>query len=304
MDHATLPALLGYDRSLLAQLADGEQRQIERLAEAWLLSSLLLACPPAYAAFLIEHSLVLALVLGAGMLFVVTNMLRLSVAGGGVSAAAEERALRAYTPALGATVVIGMLALLFAQPAQLPLWKAELDPVVGEYRQALIADHDRLLAALGRDASDPYRAELARCDFVVLRLTTIWKTPTRALQLTAFYLLVVLLPTLWARFVALDALRAYARARWQSERRLILRAHGENERTRSALLARFPSYTPATSPFADAPFDTHVVGALLAPPLAREKHAAKRHWLARFRARFARARTRALRPERKAKERP
>jgi hypothetical protein len=283
MDHATLPAWFGYDRSLLAQLADGEQRQIERLAEAWLLSSALLACPLAYAAFLIEHSLTLALVLGAGMLFVVTNMLRLSVAGGGVSAAAEQRALSVYTPALGATMVIGMLALLFAQPAQLPLWKSELDPVVNEHRQALIADHDRSLAALGQAASDPYRAELARCDFVVLRLTTIWKTPTRALQLTAFYVLVVLLPTLWARFVALAALRAYARARWQSERRLISRAHGENERARSALLARFPSYAPLASPFADAPFDTRVLGALLTPPLAQAKGAPKWRWLGRFR---------------------
>lgn len=275
MDHGTLPAWLGYDRGLLSELGEGEQRQIERMAEAWLLSCALLACPLAYAAFLIEHSLALALALAVGILFVVTNMLRLSVAGGGVTAAADEQTLNAYRPALGATVVFGLLALLFAQPAQLPLFQRELDPIVEAQRATLVAEHEGVASAVSEESREAYRAELARCEFVVLRLTTIWKSPTRALQLTACYMLVVLAPMLWARFVALDAVRAYVRARWRNERALIQAAHAASERTRRALLARFPSYTPSASPFADPPFETRVSSALLSPPLAQAKRAPK-----------------------------
>jgi hypothetical protein len=267
MQHSTLPALLGYDRALLALLKEDEQRQIERVAEAWFLSSALLACPLGYAAWLIEHSLLLACVLGAGALFVVLNMLRLSIAGGGVPARALHKDVTQYRPALGATVVIAMLALLFAQPAQLPLWRTELAATVAEHRQQLIARHDRSLAALGQATDDHYRAQILSCEFVVLRLTTIWKQPTRALQLTAFYVLVVLLPTLWARFIALTALRAYALARWQRERRFILRAHAQSERERSVLLSRFPSYLERESAFADPAFETRVASALLVPRL-------------------------------------
>jgi hypothetical protein len=242
----------------------------------------LLACPVGYAAWLIEHSLLLAFALGAGALFVVVNMLRLSIAGGGVSAATAAKDVKQYQPALGATAVIGMLALLFAQLAQLPLWRSELDPVVSEHRQALIAQHDRSLDALGQVDGDHYRRELTRCDFVVLRLTTIWKSPTRALPLTAFFVLVVLLPTLWARFVALDALRAYAHARWQRDRRLIVRAHEQNEHERNSLLARFPSYVKRESAFADAPFDTRVASALLVPALAQPERKTKRAWFERW----------------------
>jgi len=282
MQHSTLPVLLGYDRSLLERLADGEQRQIERVAEVWLLSSVLLACPVGYAAFLIEHSLALSLTLGAGALFVVLNMLRLSIAGGGVSAPAERAEVLDYRPALGATFVIGALALLFAQPAQLPLWKAELDPVVDQHRQELIVNHERSQAALGHELDDSYRSEVARCDFVVLRLQAMWKTPTRALQLSAFYVLVVLLPTLWARFIALDALRAYALARWQRDRRVIVHAHGQSERERTRLLARFPSFVASESPFADPPFETRVRSPLLSAPLPQPERKQKRSWLKRW----------------------
>lgn len=272
MEHSTLPALLGYEAELMAALPDGEQRQIERVCEAWLLSSVLLTAPLAYAAWLVEHSLLLSLVLAAGALFVVMNMLRLSIAGGGVAAGATQQEVARYRPALGATAVIGVLALLFAQPAQLPLWKGELDATVAAHRQALIAQHARALSALGQSQGDRYSEQLTRCDFVVLRLTTLWKTaPTRGLQLTAFYVLLVLLPTLWARFVALGALQAFALARWRRDRGLIVARYRESERVRDALLARFSSYSARDSAFADPPFETRVASALLLPPLSRER---------------------------------
>ena len=285
MKHSTLPALLGYDEALLAQLGEGEQKQIERVAEAWLLSSVLLAVPIGYAVWLIEHSLALAVLLGAGMLFVVLNMLRLSSAGGGVAPGKPLSDVQTYRPALGTTLVIGMLALMFAQPAQLPLWRTELDPIVAEQRERLAAEHERSSRSAAERDTDGYRESLARCDFIVLRLTTIWKQPTRALQLTSFYVLLVLLPTLWARFLALDALRAYALARWRSERTAITAAHAAHERLRSSLLGRFASFAPRPSAFLDPPFDTRVASALLTPALSQARPA-RGSWLARLRARF------------------
>jgi hypothetical protein len=300
MKHSTLPALLGYDEALLAQLGEDEQKQIERVAEAWLLSSVVLAVPIGYAVWLIEHSLLLAVLLGAGMLFVVLNMLRLSSAGGGVAPSKPLSEVHGYRPALGTTGVIGMLALLFAQPAQLPLWRTELDPIVAEQRERLAAEHERTPLSprervSERDAAGPlraappdsYRESLARCDFIVLRLTTIWRQPTRALQLTSFYVLLVLLPTLWARFVALDALRAYALARWRSERAAITEAHAASERERTTLLATFTSFAPSPSSFADPPFETRVASPLLLPAL-NQPSPARRACLGRLKSVFRR----------------
>jgi hypothetical protein len=291
IQHSTLPALFGYESQLMATLPEGEQRQIERVCEAWLLSSVVLTCPLAYAAWLVEHSLLLSLLLGAGALFVVMNMLRLSIAGGGVPAGAQREQAERYRPALGATVVIGVLALLFAQPAQLPLWKSELDATVAAHREALIAQHDQALGEARGDArGDSYRSELTRCEFVVLRLTTIWKTaPTRSLQLTAFYVLLVLLPTLWARFVALEALQAFALARWRRDRGLIVARYRESDQVRDALLGRFPSYRARASAFADPPFETRVASPLLTAARQQPTRQAKRAWLAPARRRFSRA---------------
>lgn len=267
MQPHTLPVLVGYDATLLARLPEHSQRHIARVAEAWLLSCALLASPVAYAAWLIEHTLWLALLLGSFTFAMVLNLVRLTSAGGGAATHATEAQVRRYRPALGASVVIGMLALLFAQPAQLPLWKAQLDAPVAVERELLIRQHDQALSALGMAQDHDYRRSLARCDFLVLRLKHMWRSPTRALQLTGLYVIAVLLPAVWARIVALSSLREYALLRWRRDRRGIVRAAQATTRAVEAQLAQYPGYAPKPALFADPPFNTRVASPLLATPM-------------------------------------
>jgi hypothetical protein len=204
--------------------------------------------------------------MGAFTFVMVLNLVRLASAGGGAATHLDEDAVRAYRPALGPSAVVGLLALLFAQPAQLPLWSAELAAPIAAERTRLAAQHEAALASLGVADGGVYAAELARCDFLVLRLTTMWRrAPTRALQLTGLYMLAVLLPALWARVVARASLREYALARWRRDRRGIVRATSAAEHEADALLRAYPSYAPSVPAFADPPFNTRVASPLLLP---------------------------------------
>lgn len=281
IQHHTLAALVGYDVGVLTELPAPAQRHLERVAEAWMLSCALLASPLAYATWLIEHSLWLSLAVGLGSFFVVLNMLRLAAAGGGAAAHFPEQRIRRYRPALGTSLVLGMLALLCAQPAQLPLWSTELEAPVRAQRALLIEQHERALDELGLAKDAHYQRQIERCEFLVLRLQHMWRSPTRALQLTALYVLLVLLPLLWARYVALSALRAYELLRWRQNRASIVREARAVDRSVRASLAQWPTYSARESAFADAPFDTSVRSALLlAPrrPRAAPEPPPKRRW--------------------------
>jgi len=278
MREHSLPVLLGYDPLLLERLPATHQRQLSRVAEAWLLSCLLLASPLAYAVWLVEHSPWMAALAGVGSFLLVLNMLRLVAAGAGAAPHFTRAQVQAYRPALGATILIGMLALLFAQPAQLPLWTQTLAQPVAAHRQQMVAEHERSIAALGLDDTGDYRAKLLRCEFLVLRLTTLWQHPGRAARLTAVYLLLVLLPALGARMFALDSLRAYELLRWQTSRRAIAREAHATTRTVQSLLAAYPDYRPQAAHWADPPFDTRVVSPLLLPARRAPTAAAKKRW--------------------------
>jgi hypothetical protein len=276
MQEHSLSTLLGYDHSVLARLPIQHARQIARVAEAWLLSCALLASPLAYAVWLVEHSLSLAVLCGVGTFLLVLNMLRLVAAGGGAAPHFSRSQVEAYRPALGPTVLVGVLALLFAQPAQLPLWSQTLAEPVAAHRQTMIEQHERSLSALHLADDGNYQRELARCEFLVLRLTLLWQQPARAVRLTAIYLLLVLLPALGARMFALDSLRAYERARWERGRRGIVREAHAAQREVDALLSKFASFTPKPPHYADVPFNSRVLSPLLLPPPA--KPLSRRRW--------------------------
>lgn len=287
MRELSLPTLLGYDPLLLRRLATAHQRQLGRVAEAWLLSCVLLASPLGYAAWLVEHSVWLSALASLGTFLLVLNMLRLITAGAGAAPHFSRAELASYRPTLASTVLVGMLALLFAQPAQLPLWSQSLAQPIAEHRQIMIEEHQRSRAALSVEAhpstlasprarfdpprerelagQDHYGSELSRCEFLVLRLTWIWRQPGRALRLTGVYLLLVLLPALGARMFALDSLRAYELLRWQQSRRTVVREAHANTRQVESLLSSFESYTRGKPHWADPPFNTQVVSPLLLP---------------------------------------
>lgn len=238
-EHASrLPELFGYDPGLLDQLKPGRRRALHLLAEAWIVSSALLAASVGYALWLVEHSLPIAFLSALAMGLVVINLLRLVVAGSGAAPHLSPEHLRDYRPALGPTFVLSMLAALLGQPAQLPLWHDRLETPVAAHRETLLAKQEQLAHTLGQTVRPAFREELAQSEFLAWRVREIWKDPQRAFVLSALYWFLVLLPTLAGRFVALGALREYERARWFAARAQIeqeghsaaRRVHAELER--------------------------------------------------------------------------
>jgi hypothetical protein len=253
-----LPEIFGYDPLLLAQLKPRRRRTVSLLAEAWIISSAALAASVGYAIWLVEHSLWVSLLCALAMGLVVINLLRLVVAGSGAAPHLSMEHVSEYRPALGPAFVLSMLAVLLAQPAQLPLWQAELAAPVAEHREQLLAQQEQLAHTLGHPVQRAFRRELTESEFLAWRVRAIWKDPQRAFVLSALYWFLVLLPTLAGRFIALSALREYERARWVAARAQI-QAEGEAAAARvHSELAPYASYRAPSFSSLAAPFDKHV----------------------------------------------
>jgi hypothetical protein len=188
---------------------------------------------------LVVHSAWIAAAVGCGCLGLVLAVLRLTVAGGG---APLHHSVHAYAPSAGPALLIGVLALLFAQPAQLPLLHGELAAPLAHHRRALLERHETSARHAGLPASDNYAQELSRCEFVALRLQHVWHTPGRAVRYTLLYCLLVLFPSLLARTGARGALRRYERLRVDGHRRVIRRSAAAAQAELHTLLAPYPSY--------------------------------------------------------------
>lgn len=240
---SALLALFGYDAQLLAKLTHQERQRLGTIAAGWLLSLLMLAVPAGYVLWLIEHSLWLSLAVGAGCFALTLNLLRVSTAGGGLQAGSTRETARDYQPGLAPAVFVGLLGLIFAQPAQLPLSAARLDPLIAEHRQQLIEEHrTRVDAAPEVRSFDAYGAELAHCEFVVKRLALLWEAPASAARFTALYGLVVLLPAFFSQFIAIGAVRKYQLLRYAAAQRLLARERATLATRVHAALAEFASY--------------------------------------------------------------
>lgn len=233
-------SLLGYDPGLLRRLAPSDRSAIDWLAAGWLLSSALLACPLAYAAWLITYSAAIAAAVGCGCLGLLIAVLRLTLVSGGSS---PHQTHRAHEPSAGPALLIGVLGLLFAQPAQLPLLRGELEAPLAVHRRALLERHEASARQAGLPAGDAYARELARCEFVALRLQHAWRSPARAVRYTLLYCLLVIFPSLAARTGARAALRRYEQQRVEIQRRAIRRNAATAQAELHALLAHYPSYT-------------------------------------------------------------
>lgn len=222
--HTPFATLLGYDATLLRQLTSDELKTLDRLVEAWLLSCLLFACPIAYALWLIEHSILLSGLGAFGTFALVFLLLRLSVAGGGAAPHLPRSELETWTPALGPTAVLFLLALLLSQPAQLPLWRTELAGAVDAHRRALVAAQHALGDEPLLQGASTRAAQHEQNEFLAVRLQAMWSTDApRALRFTFLYALLVMLPAAWARLFGLKALRAYERKRLAQMLKLIRR---------------------------------------------------------------------------------
>lgn len=234
--------LFGYDDELSSQLSLVDRQRLGTVAAGWLLSLLFLAVPAGYALWLIERSLLLALVTGAGTFVLTLNLLRVATAGGGLQAGSSATQLRDYRPGLAPAVFVALLGLIFAQPAQLPLNAGWLEPLIEQHREQLAEQHRERVGEMP-DARTPeaYRAELGNCAFVVKRLALLWDRPNAAARFSALYCLVILLPAFFGQFVALDAARRYQLLRYRRAMRFV----GAETRTLAARMNDVLSHYPA-----------------------------------------------------------
>jgi hypothetical protein len=241
-----LLSLFGYDRKLVAELSHAECQRLGTIAAGWLLSLLLIAVPMGYSLWLVEHSLALACVVAVLTFALTLNLLRVAIAGGGLQAGSTAAQVRDYRPGLAPAVFVGLLGLIFAQPAQLPLDAAHLDPLIAQHREQLVAEHRARVETTPEVRSfDAYGAELASCEFVVRRLALLWQTPAQAARFTALYCLVVLLPALFGQYVAVGAVRKYQLLRYRRATRFVAVESIAQAAAMDATLADFASYRDA-----------------------------------------------------------
>ena len=256
MEVHSLASVLGYDVEVQLQLEAADRDGLDWISGGWLLSCTALALPIAHLAWLASHDLLLATATSGATFALVLAVLRLIVAGGGAAPSEDARTKHPY---LGPTLLIAALAALFGQPAQLPLLRAELEPHVAQRRHELSAAHDISAARLATSDQSPaaaaYRAQLAQCEFVGLRLLRVWSKPARAFRYTLFYVGLVLLPAVLASTVSRGSVRRYQQRRNETARRVI-RAHTRAAREQIAqLLAQYPSYVASANHVPD-PFGT------------------------------------------------
>jgi hypothetical protein len=237
--HVSIANLLGYDSVILHRLDPAQQAAIAWLAAGWLLSCALLAAPLVYVARLITHELILALGVGAASVALLLALLRLLVAGGSAPRSAVQSAR-------GPALLMGLLGVLFAQPAQLPLLRDELTAPVALRRATLLAQHRASAStaepAQAQASAAAYRKQLAHCEFVVLRLQHVWSEPARALRYTLLYCCLVLLPSWLARSSAYEALRRYQRLHAREQQLSVMRAARLAQAAIDTLLAAYPTY--------------------------------------------------------------
>jgi hypothetical protein len=79
----TWSARAGYDPALVDRLGARQREPLELLGGAWCWAALGLCAPLAYTAFLLTHPAALSLTVEAGVLVLVLQLVRLTVAGGG-----------------------------------------------------------------------------------------------------------------------------------------------------------------------------------------------------------------------------
>jgi hypothetical protein len=256
--------LVGYDARVAGTLPEPSRRQIEWLAEGFLLSAFMLTAPVGYAVWLIQHSLLAALFSAAFAWCVILAVLRLLTSGGGAAPHMNDSEVRAHSRTLIPMLLWFLLAVIFAQIAQLPVFQRELDISVSAHRVELMAKHNAARDLLGTEIHPEYGDDIARCEFLMFRMQQLWQRPGRTLVLTAAYVALAISPFVFAFLFARDTLREYHWITVAEIRRAIVgetqRAEGERQR----LLRRFSSEV-ATPHYVDAPFNRRVRTPLLMP---------------------------------------
>lgn len=211
-----LASALGYDPDVTAELSAGQVRALAAVACGGVPAVIAVGASAAYGVWAAAGGAVLPALVGVGAGAYLWNLLRLSVAGGGV--APHEDLARAvdWSPRVVVLAILALLGFFFAQP--LVLWglRTQQDPAVQRLRASLVSMHEQ--AVVGA-----VQARLAEA---------------RAAQTTAQSRRADLQARMDATARELAALDAVGTADGQDVERRVLASAAEDHRSRAVLLDR------------------------------------------------------------------
>lgn len=225
-----LASTLGYSGAIAACMAPRERGALDWLAASALLGAALVTAPLAYAVWLSTHRPFVTVLLGALLYALWWLLMRLCVAS------------RGCVPG-GVWLVASLLA---AQPAQLVLMREHAAQVITHQRQVLLAA--QLASGATSAEASRYRDQLARCEFVALRLQLCAADPALAVRWTLAFLCLVAGPSWLCAALGGSAIATYRAQRAREQAQLVAQASQATEREIAALLAHYATYErrPAT----------------------------------------------------------
>ena len=215
-----LLALAGYDPAVVRALGPSSARRLSLIALAHALPCGLMGGAAGYATYLTQPSTVLAVAAGVAFGAFVLNLLRVSVAGGGMAPHKTATQSERFRPAMPPVIVIALLAALLAQPAILPLFANELEPAIAAHRAGLLRQHRAIpepervtpsseAGRLRRERAERYADNVASASFAARRVTLVWRQPLRPSLLSFAFVLACVLPLLLARLPLVGVVRHY-----------------------------------------------------------------------------------------------
>ncbi len=254
-----IPQLLGFDPELLEGLDAKYRRDLTYFCFLGLLPCGLIGGGAGYGLWLVERSGPIAVGGALAFALLLLNMLRVSIAGSGMTLSLPPRLAARWKPRLTPVVMFALLGIIFAQPTQLVLHAATLDPAVHRYRVAMMEAHEKAVRA-----SDPkraavlvadYNARIKASSFAVRRIQLLWLTPEKPAIFTVLFTLVALFPLLLVRGPSLAAVVAYEGRKYARCRARVMFEDSLARETADRLLSTRASYSGAPiQMYVDAPF--------------------------------------------------
>ncbi len=249
-----LPSLIGFDAEIIERMEQKQARRLRNLLRWYFAPCVCMGASGGLFLWLVEGSVVGALLLAGAIGLMVLNLLRLLVAGGGAAPHWSEARAARWTPTLPPLLILGGLAACFAQPVQLAAFSSLVDQDVEQYRAQLLSEHADVQALT---TAESYRQRLDDCYFATYRLSVLWHHPERPLLFTFVFCGVALLPLLLGHTTHLGVLRAYELLRWQDTRHDVLTQEHEHQLAVHAALSHYRLFAPGPLPkIAQAPHST------------------------------------------------
>jgi hypothetical protein len=244
-----IPQLLGFDPELLQGLDAKYRRDLTYFCFLGFLPCGLIGGGAGYGLWLVERSVPIAVGGALAFALLLLNMLRVAIAGSGMTLSLPPRLAGRWKPRLTPVVMFALLGIIFAQPAQLILHEETLAPAIDRYRFAMMTAHEKVVRS-----ADPkhatalvadYNARIKASSFAVRRVQLLWLTPEKPAIFTVLFTLVALFPLLLVRGPSLTAVVAYEGRKYARCRARVMFEDSLARETADRLLSTYASYPGA-----------------------------------------------------------